>query len=321
MKTIITKYLKGEASRTEQKKLLRFLLNKKNRVIFNKEKTDWKKELRNTITSADTTEELMHLQCNILKSTLKKQKQTKLVRTTYGYTAAALFLGFLIISFLYFNKTEQTVLYTKVIAEKGQITKVMLADSSEVWLNSESVLTYNSNYGIDNRNLKLSGQGYFSITHNENLPASINSRDIKVNVLGTKFMVNAYESTDKCAIVLKSGLVRITMDNMVGKEFLLKPNERFIYNAKTKYYKKDIVNASSLINWHTGILTFNNCTLLEICKDLESKYGCVITVDDRIKNSHITLTITNESLNEVLQILSKITGAKIKNQKGIINIK
>ena len=82
---------------------------------------------------------------------------------------------------------EPTVRYTKVVADKGQISKVILPDSSVVWLNSGTTLTYDHNYGLKNRELKLEGEAYVVANKNKDLPMIVASDNLKVRVMGNAF--------------------------------------------------------------------------------------------------------------------------------------
>lgn len=68
---------------------------------------------------------------------------------------------------LYLNLADKTENYSsqtyKVLVDKGQRASVILPDGTKVWLNSHTELTYNGDYGKGNRQVVLSGEGYFEV--------------------------------------------------------------------------------------------------------------------------------------------------------------
>lgn len=84
------------------------------------------------------------------------------------YAAAVVFLlGFMTFVHLYLNLADKTENYSsqtyKVLVDKGQRASVILPDGTKVWLNSHTELTYNGDYGKGNRQVVLSGEGYFEV--------------------------------------------------------------------------------------------------------------------------------------------------------------
>ena len=69
----------------------------------------------------------------------------------------------------------------------GETLALVLPDSSKVWLNENTVLAYPEAFDGDKRELHLNGEAYFEVTKNKHKPFRVNSKNMSVQVLGTKF--------------------------------------------------------------------------------------------------------------------------------------
>ena len=82
-------------------------------------------------------------------------------------------------------------------------SKVILPDGTEVWLHSNTTLSYNANFSSNTREVNMNGEAYFSVTHDANKPFIVHSNSSSVTVHGTKFNVNSYESSQNILVSLK----------------------------------------------------------------------------------------------------------------------
>lgn len=93
-----------------------------------------------------------------------------------------------------YNKSAQL---QTVAVPAGQRAQITLADGTKVWLNSQSTLTYASNFGRQERNVLLDGEAYFEVSKNEKIPFFVNTETNKVRVVGTSFNVCAYNGSNE----------------------------------------------------------------------------------------------------------------------------
>lgn len=113
-----------------------------------------------------------NIQSRIHAETGRKEKRKTVRKLQFRrwlpYAAAVVFLlGFMTFVHLYLNLADKTENYSsqtyKVLVDKGQRASVILPDGTKVWLNSHTELTYNGDYGKGNRQVVLSGEGYFKV--------------------------------------------------------------------------------------------------------------------------------------------------------------
>ena len=72
-----------------------------------------------------------------------------------------------------------------VEAPYGSKTKLYLPDGTLVWLNAGSKMSYAQDFGINERALDLSGEAYFEVTKNKEIPFKVHTEELDVKVLGT----------------------------------------------------------------------------------------------------------------------------------------
>lgn len=170
-------------------------------------------------------------------------------------------------------------------------------------LNSGSSIRYASDFNVKNRDIDLNGEAYFEVARNEEIPLVVSARQMKVEVLGTKFNVRAYNSEPEIVTTLVEGCVKATAD---GKEMLMKPAEQISYNVKSGEMRKyDAPNKNHLIPWRDNELFFSNNNLKEIGAILERMYNVnVIFEDESVTAYSYTGLVRNSSLNNVLDLIT-----------------
>lgn len=323
MKEIIIKYLEGRATEAEQAELLEWLRIKKNRIDFNSVSLVWKKSLNDQEYPGKSEETWNKIQAVLLQKSYNGWQKTK--KLNQLFRIAALFFLFLSIGILtyYFTtsgikKTEQ---YTSVIAENGHISKVELPDSSVVWLNSGSKISYSNSFALTNRNINLTGEAYFQVTKNKKLPLIVTNGELQVKVLGTQFNVSAYPECGEVSVVLESGSVEMLNPNIESFHLKLKPGERAVFNKTSNKLQVSNVNTSKFTSWKEGIINIYNQTLEEVVEKLETRYNQKFILDNEVKNYIYTFTIKNESLDEIIQLMEKITPVKAEQKNDTILFK
>ncbi|MBN1599481.1 MAG: FecR family protein [Bacteroidales bacterium] len=231
----------------------------------------------------------------------------KRIRLFVSVAASIVLIISFIASVIMINSGVFETYYSENIAPAGQKSQVILPDGTMVYLNSGSAIRYSSFFNKKNRSINLSGEAYFEVTRNPEMPFIINTRDIEVEVVGTKFNVMAYPDDNYIETVVAEGKVSVT-------ELHNKTNVLLNANQKATYYKDSrlLVFAGSdpktYICWKDNILIFDNENFAQIIKKLERWYGVTIYVTGRDSlEDRFTMTIKDESLREVLELIGMTT--------------
>jgi ferric-dicitrate binding protein FerR (iron transport regulator) len=305
---IFERYVRGIASDDEIKRLSLWVRN-------NQEISSWLEQEIMASPSAIDNDVQMRMLENIkleLNAANKKNKTLDQAAKT-GFNlrwlvrAAAMFILPVITAFamyLYMSKDHVIAGAPLIVAvERGQKANITLPDGSKAWLNSQSKLTYSSDYNVENRKLQLDGEAYFEVAHNPEKPFIVKSNDIEIEALGTAFGVKAYNEDNIISSILMQGKVRVTTPDGAS---ILMPNERIVYDktARKKSQSK-VANATDFTGWIHNELRFENESLEEIAKNIQRIYNIeIIFASEELKNQRYTGTVNNNSLENVLNIIT-----------------
>lgn len=323
MRSIIKKYLEGCATEIEQKKLLVWLRNKKNRLVFNSFSLEWKNSLDKNQFPGGSEESWNQIQAQLLQKSYNGWQNSRKMNPFFRIAAIFFFvisLGSFVYNFSIHPK-QPIEFFTSVMAKNGHISKVELPDGSMIWLNSGSEITYSNYFASNNRNINLTGEAYFQVTKNEEIPFVVNSGDLQVKVLGTKFNVTAYPESDEINVVLESGKVELLNSTVSTFSYKLKPGELAVFDKTNLKLVVSEVNTTKFTSWKDGIINIYDQSMEELTKRLEIRYNQKFEFDDDVKNFHYTFTIKNESLDEIIKLMEKITPLKAIQKQDTISFK
>ena len=311
MKNLFKKYYHSLLSPNEFSEVTDFMGNKKNdSAIFNLMKPLWNEQM-----SESDTEQISNpaLFTRIKESIwLEKQKaaQRKITIYAWGLRIAAVLVVALVITNLFFlSKPEQNNLVTQlqtIITPMGAKSKIVLPDSSIVWLNSGSTLSYPQQFG-ENRPVTLAGEAYFEVSKNEK-PFLVSTQYGDVKVKGTSFNVKAYADDNAFETTLEEGIVTFKVKN-TENEVILQPGEQ-IEKTATGFNVKQ-VETKYFTSWKDGKLLFNKEPFPDFIKKLERWYNVKIEYSDpELDKLWYTGTIEMETISEVMEMISKAAPVK-----------
>ena len=192
------------------------------------------------------------------------QKQSKKVigwKTIYKYAASVLVVG--LISFFSYRQGESNL--------QNALTQV------EVEAPLAARLVYPQDFGVDNREVELSGEGYFEVERNEKLPFHVQTPSLSVRVLGTKFNFRDYPNDEEAVVSLLEGKVALDNRLRAEAEMILLPNEQVTLDKAEGHMKKETKEVKNILEWTSGKLFFDELPLPEVVKILERSYDVHIT--------------------------------------------
>ncbi len=319
MKDIIQNYFRDEATDKEKLSLLKYIRKPEGYEYFRSVEKEW-------VNSINKNENDGNFKCNFDKFQsylLDNQvsKNNKLIRYNLFYKYASIIILFLFISFVgyvIFNKTNN--LTTTIFADKGNVSSVILPDSTIVWLNSESKLSHTTEYGKNTRSVDLKGQAYFKVAKNQDKPFIVNVRDFRVKVLGTTFTVKSYPEDKESSIVLEEGEVELE-DIFNNDKIIMHPGDRIICDANHVLHKQKINNSKIYSAWHNGRDMFYNAPLKDVVKELSRRYDCNIVLNEQFNDTRVTFYAEKGELKESLDIIKSIIPVEIISNNNIIFVK
>ena len=204
-----------------------------------------------------------------------------------GGIAASLLLlfGATYLSYQQGQKNLQNTFADIVVATpNGSSTSVNLPDGSIVKLNGGSRISYSQGYGVDSR-IVIEGEGYFEVKKDSTKPFIVNSANIIVKVLGTKFNFCDYPKETQALVALDEGKVNMTCIES-KQEITLLPNQHVVFDKKTG--AMTLLDTKTLANkcqWTKGIIAFNGESLKDIAAVLERCYSIKFKISPSKQNS------------------------------------
>ncbi len=233
----------------------------------------------------------------------KKEKRAVSLKKFKTAVAAASILLIISVSFLIGKRLSfQEPVEQRITAQSGK-SSMMLPDGSTVWINIGTTLTFATPF-IQNRIVRLDGEALFEVKKDTGHPFLVYIDDVYVKVHGTRFNIQAYKDDSEIRIALLDGKVSVWANE---KETEIKPGEIASYHKQTHLLtvnREDVMFESF---WADKSFSFHAKPLGYICKYLEKWYNVHIDIDPSIAESQIyTFTITDEPLESILQIMSRI---------------
>lgn len=205
-------------------------------------------------------------------------------------------------------------LMNTIIIPKGGTYKITLPDGSDVWLNSESSLSYPVAFIGGERKVELSGEAYFEITRDERKPFRVHSNNQIVEVLGTHFNINTYEESGFIETTLVEGSVRVTQNYSNGKPYktrLLKPGQQSLTNLFKPEIKIENVDIEKEIAWKNGFFKFKNTNIQNIMREIERWYDVKVQYEGKIPSEEFTGIISRDvEITKMLKILEQGGGVQ-----------
>jgi ferric-dicitrate binding protein FerR (iron transport regulator) len=215
---------------------------------------------------------------------------------------AAIILVIVIPSFFvyrYFIHPEQKLLEANLSIKEGN-----LPDGTSVTLNKGTTLEYPSSFKGNKRNVKLNGEAWFEVKHDDAKPFIVTSHNVRVEVLGTSFYVNTNAANNTMEVILNSGSVAVYFDDHKENRLFLTPGEKAEIIPGQQKMEKDINTDQNYRSWMTQRFIYNNTPLVTIVADLNKVYHANLRIAaPAISYCLVTATFDNQSVESILHVL------------------
>ncbi len=198
--------------------------------------------------------------------------------------------------------------YNLITTPKGRQFKLVLPDGTKVWLNAASSLRFPTSFAGKSRVVDVSGEAYFDVARNASMPFYVNvNKHTRIEVLGTRFNINAYENEQHINTTLVEGSVRVA-SGTGGASVMLKPGQQAQSGGQSEGAIKVVNNADieKIIAWKDGLFNFNGVSLREVMRQLERWYDIEVIYEKNVPDITFYGKMTKDvSLNGLLIGLQK----------------
>ncbi len=238
------------------------------------------------------------------------------------YQVAAVFLGLLLLSSLIFLFPSENHL-VKYATAYGEIKSITLPDNSTVLLNSNSSLSFYTNWDKNSiREVWIDGEAFFNVQKKPDLvnpKFTVYSNNLGIEVLGTQFNVNNRRGLTKVA--LQSGKVKLNNLQKNSDDTFMNPGELAEFSEDSGNIKKEKVEIELYTSWKHNKLIFNGSTLNEVARVLEDNYGFIVKIKDaELVERKFTGTFPLDNPDIILRAISESFKINVSSKNNFVLI-
>lgn len=213
------------------------------------------------------------------------------------------------------------MVYNKLVVNRGGEYRIVLADGSEVWVNSESELVYPVRFAGEKRVVQLKGEAYFKVQADADHPFIVEANGVDVVAVGTEFNVNSRKEKVVESVLVKG---RVEVENGI-RQVMLNPNQLAVCDVETNGIMVKEVDVRKYIDWKNGDFVFSDDRLEDVMNKLALWYDCdVVYSDESLKDIRLSGDMKRYGeVEEFLHFLEISTGARfnVKNKTIVVSIK
>lgn len=210
--------------------------------------------------------------------------------------------------------------YNTMSTPRGRQFQLLLPDGTKAWLNAASSLKYPTAFSGAERRVEVTGEVYFEVAPNKNMPFRVSVNQVQIEVLGTHFNVNAYPDEELITTTLLEGAVKI--ETAAGVRTLA-PAQQSRVDGQGRQQVLNDVNLDEIIAWKNGYFYFEDTDMSAILRQFARWYDVEVVYEGAVSPRKFFGVITrNSTLANVLKMLQasdlkfRIEGKKLVVQSG-----
>jgi transmembrane sensor len=314
IKILFERYLEDKTDQGQEKILMEYLADPANEDSEFHAEMDkaWKKQTGKTDYSPEASEGLAQIWTKVEE---RKQK-SKALYPILKYAAAIAVIISAAFGWYNYQKAQQpaqmVLAFLSKTTQKGEKVKLILPDSSIVYLGAGSKLTWPSHFVKGNiRNIRLEGEAFFEVKHDTTSPFIVHSGQMQTRVLGTSFNIYAYPKDGTFSVAVRTGKVKVS-ENSGGKLkdlSLLTPGMKLLYHIKARDYNVHTESIAEVNAWVKNSFVFKDVSLPNMLRSLERYYNVRIELkSSKLTQCRFNATFSNKSIANVMEELRIMSG-------------
>lgn len=278
-----------------------------------------------------------------IKLTNSGQRETRNLKINFRWLAAASIVIALVVGSMLWKKSgvssdyqlhvsELQSAFTEKVNTTSKTQMIVLPDGSTAELLPNSKISYADDFNTTNRKILLSGEASFEVTKNIHKPFLVYANKVVTKVLGTKFIVRAYETETDVKVNVKSGQVSVYRepadDTKIGKTLnnglLLLPNQQAVFSRKSEEFSKTLVEEPEVLALPATdkpVFVYDEVSISKVFEDIEKAYGITIRYNkEGLEGCQLSASLNHESFDQKLEIICKTVKATYQKFDGQIII-
>lgn len=196
--------------------------------------------------------------------------------------------------------TNTALLFNKISTPRGGQYQLTLPDSTRVWLNAASTLRYPAAFTGSSRKVQLTGEAYFEIAKNADMPFTVQVEELEVQVLGTHFNVMAYNDEAQIKTTLLEGAVKVNNKRLT-------PGQGAHFNRSTGTLDVQEVDTEEAIAWKNGFIQLEGNDLPAVMRQIARWYNVDIIYKGTVPAHFKGIIPRNVPVSQVLKMMA-LTG-------------
>ena len=213
------------------------------------------------------------------------------------------------------NYNSEENLYS--VSTQDSIKTELLPDGSSITLNRKSTLAYSTDHFSKKRIVKLKGEAFFDVVHDESKPFIVEASDLKIEDIGTSFNIKAIEGSEMVIVSVVTGEVKIT--SIDKQPVFLSAGEEATYNVHSKVISKMELISPNISAYANRVFIFENTELTTVMKVLNEVYDVKLgSENDTILKCRITVTFDDESIDEISEVIAETLGLGTRKENNKI---
>ena len=149
-------------------------------------------------------------------------------------------------------------------------------------------------------------------------PFFVSNLGPEIKVYGTEFNVNSYKDEDYVTVALAEGKISLYAN---GKEEFIAPGQVSHFDKKESTITISDTDINTYSSWREGKYIFRNTALSSILRILQRQHNVTIQLlNPELGNYRYNATINNESLEQILQMLSLSAPIEYNFKHKVLNL-
>jgi ferric-dicitrate binding protein FerR (iron transport regulator) len=242
------------------------------------------------------------------------------------------------------NVVAKQVYYNMLTTPRGGQYRLTLPDGTQVWLNAASSIRYPTVFTGNERNVEITGEAYFEVAtlrlrSGQKMPFKVAARNMKVEVLGTHFNINAYNDEPITKTTLLEGKVKVVKreipinrdrladwrrqtGNSRQDTAILQPGEQAqISEARDAVRVSRDIDVDDVMAWKNGYFSFTDANITDIMRQAARWYNVEVVYEGNISDEYFSGQLPRtENISSLLKFLelTKTITCRIQDKKIII---